>query len=138
MRVIFLVLILLATMESCSRKFDKTDWLYNSDLSKTRNPRAKMTKDLMQNHLRPGMKRGSIISLLGQPYIERIEDGLPKGLKVPDSLLNKRIEKSYDWYSKHSQRFIIMRYPIDLRSNIPYFLAIKLGQDSTVIDFEIH
>jgi hypothetical protein len=98
MRFIFLLFILLTTLDSCSsssksKKFDRTDWLYNSDLSKTRNPRAEMTKDLMENHLRPGMQRGLIISLLGHPYVERIENGLPKGIQIPDSLLNVKIEK---------------------------------------------
>jgi hypothetical protein len=99
-----------------------------------------MTKDLMDNYLRPGIQRDSIIILLGRPYWEKIEYRLPKGLEVPDSvsgLDSIGIEKFNDWHGKFSQPDTIMRYPIGWSTIDPNFLIIKMGQDSTVTDFWI-
>mgnify|MGYP007060710950 FL=1 len=148
MRFIILIFILVITLDSCSSnynsdKFDKDVWLSNNDISDQYNPRSRMTTDLMENYLRPGMQRDSILILLGRPYLEKIENRLPKGLEVPDSLSisesldTSRVEKFNIWYKTNSQPDTIMRYPIGWSTIDPNFLIIKLGQDNTAIDFWI-
>lgn len=148
MRFIILIFVLIITLDSCSSnynsdKFDKDVWLSNNDISDQYNPRSRMTTDLMENYLRPGMPRDSIIILLGRPYLEKIENRLPKGLEVPDSLSISesldtiRLEKFNTWYKTNSQPDTIMRYPIGWSTIDPNFLIIKLGQDSTATDFWI-
>ena len=143
MRLIILIFTLTTVLNSCSSNynsdtFKKEVWLSNNDIKDKNNPRSRMTKDLIKNYLRPGIQRDSIIILLGQPYMEKIEYRLPNGLEVPDSLSSIDpigIEKFNDWHNKFSQPDTIMRYPIGWSTIDPNFLIIKLGQDSTVIDF---
>lgn len=159
----------LVIFSSCSMlynsdKFDRNVWLSNSDVTDTWNPRSKMTRDLMENYLKPGMSRDSILSLLGKPYLERIENRLPKGLDVPDSLslgndsvglvalfdsvdLQKKMEskikavKELDefntWYRTNSQPDTLMLYPVGWSTIDPNFLVIKFKADSTVCEFWI-
>lgn len=145
MRFIILIFVFVITLDSCtsnynSDKFDKDVCLSNNDISDQYNPRSRMTTDLMENYLRPGIQRDSIIILLSRPYWEKIEYRLPKGLVVPDSVSgidSIGIEKFNDWQSKFSQPDTIMRYPIGWSTIDPNFLIIKMGQDSTVTDFWI-
>lgn len=148
MRLIILMFVLVVVLDSCSSnyssdKFDKDVWLLNNDISNRYNPRANMTKDLIENYLRPGMHRDSIIILLGRPYLEKIENRLPKGLEVPDSLSisesldTTQLEKFNTWYETNSQPDTLMRYPIGWSTIDPIFLIIKLRSDSTTFEFWI-
>ena len=145
MRFIVFIFALTLTLDSCSSNyspdtFDKDVWLSNNDIANEYNPRSGMTTDLMENYLRPGMHRDSIVTLLGRPYLEKIEYRPPKGFVVPDSLSSidsVGIEKFNDWHSKFSRPDTIMRYPIGWSTIDPNFLIIELGQDSTVTDFWI-
>ena len=108
-----------------------------------------MTRDLLENHLKPGIHRDSIILLLGRPYLEKIENRLPKGLQLPDSLslvdsVNFRKEnrdkalKNYnDWYTAHGQLDTLMFYPVGWSTIDPNFLVIKFRPDSTAYEFWI-
>jgi len=143
MRLIILVVGFALTLGGCSNDynsntFDKEVWLSNSDISDQDNPRSRMTMDLIKNYLRPGMQRDSIILLLGQPYMEKVDYRLPKGLNVPDSVSNIDsigMEKFNEWHGKFSQPDTIMRYPVGWSTIDPNFLIIKLGRDNTVADF---
>ncbi|WKZ58817.1 MAG: hypothetical protein QY309_13170 [Cyclobacteriaceae bacterium] len=106
-----------------------------------------MTKDLIENYLKPGIHRDSIIILLGRPYLEKIENRLPKGLQVPDSLslvdsVNFRVEnrdralKNFnDWYAAHGQPDTLMFYPVGWSTIDPNFLVIKFRPDSVADKF---
>ncbi|MBX2963692.1 MAG: hypothetical protein KF687_14360 [Cyclobacteriaceae bacterium] len=152
MRLTILTFILIVTLDSCSsnynsEKFDKTVWLSNNDMADRYNPRAQMTNDLLENYLKPGIHRDSIILLLGRPYLEKIENRLPKGLQVPDSLslidsVNFRKEnrdkalKNYnDWYAAHGRPDTLMFYPVGWSTIDPKFLVIKFKSDSTAYEF---
>ena len=88
------------------------------------NPRARMTDDLLNNYLKPGITRDSILTLLGEPYSETISSRLPKGLSTPDSIaLNKyvgeprelqdKILTEYNaWHKKNGQLNTLMLYPV--------------------------
>ena len=147
MRLLILVLFFTLTLDSCSSNyssdtFDKDVWVSNNDISDQYNPRSRMTSDLMENYLRPGMQRDSILILLGRPYLEKIENRLPKGLEVPDSISTRdfdsvRTERFNTWFQTNSQPDTIMRYPIGWSTIDPNFLIIKLKSDSTVAEFWI-
>ena len=47
--------------------------LGNSDVNDTQNPRAYMTDDLLENYLKVGLPKHSIIALLGKPYSDSIQ-----------------------------------------------------------------
>jgi hypothetical protein len=104
---------------------------------------------------------------LGKPYLERIENRLPKGLEVPDSLsltidsaglaslfdsvdvqkqkdknnldirADKELEEYNNWYMANSQPDTLMLYPIGWSTIDPNFLVIKFKADSTVCEFWI-
>jgi len=132
-----------------SDKFDKSVWLSNNNVSDQYNPRAKMTKDLLENYLRPGISRDSIIALLGQPYKEEIEMRLPKGIEVPDSLSlsspenfkpenrDKAQENFNEWLRKNWQPDTLMFYPVGWSTMDPNSLVIKFRPDSIAYEFWI-
>ena len=143
---------MVTTLYSCSNnyksdKFDKDTWLSNNDISDRYNPRANMTMDLMENYLKPGMHRDSILSLLGRPYLEKIEKRLPKGLEVPDSLSfansenlkkenrDRALKNFNDWYSSNGQPDTLMFYPVGWSTIDPNFLVIKFRSDSIAYGF---
>ena len=152
MKLLTLVFALVTSLYCCSSNyksngFEKNTWLSNNDVSDRFNPRANMTNDLIENYLKPGMHRDSIILLLGRPYLETIENRLPKGVEVPDSLsftdsenLRKenrdRTFKNFnDWYKTHSQPDTLMFYPVGWSTIDPNFLVIKLRPDSVAYEF---
>jgi len=143
---------IVTTLCSCSSnyksdKFDKDTWLSNNAISDRYNPRANMTLDLMENYLKPGMHRDSIIILLGRPYLEKVEKRLPKGLEVPDSLSltdsanfkeetrDIALKNFNDWFSTHGQPDTLMFYPVGWSTIDPKFLVIKFRPDSIAYEF---
>ncbi|MDO1451285.1 hypothetical protein Q0590_33735 [Rhodocytophaga aerolata] len=154
MRILMLMFVLLAMLEGCSTnynndKFNKSVWLSNSDMTNTNNPRAGMTKDLFENYLKPGVHRDSILILLGQPYSEKIENRIPKGIEFPDSLsltdsVNFRKENQEralkninDWMKTYGQPDTLMFYPVGWSMIDPNFMVIKFRHDSTAYEFWI-
>ncbi len=152
MKLLTLVFALVTSLYSCSsnyksNRFEKNSWVSNNDVSDRYNPRASMTKDLMENYLKPGMHRDSIILLLGRPYLETIENRLPKGLVVPDSLSftdsenlkeenrDRTVKNFNDWYKTHGQPDTLMFYPVGWSTIDPNFLVIKLRPDSIAYEF---
>jgi len=129
--------------------FDQEIWLDNPDVSDTSNPRARMVDDLMHNHLKPGMSRASILSLLGKPYKDGIENRLPKGVTIPDSLSSTLIhsssctpekqKKALDdfnaFYHSHSQPDTLMLYPVGWSTIDPNFLAVKFDGNGQVSEY---
>lgn len=113
-----------------SDKFERDVWLSNNDVNDIGNPRAQMIKDLLDNYLRPGIHRDSILTLLGKPYLERIENRLPTGLDVPDSLSNFN-----EWYAANGQPDTLMLYPVGWSTIDPNFLVIKFRPDSVAYEF---
>lgn len=132
-----------------SDKFDRDVWLSNSDMNDTRNPRSQMTRDLLDNYLKPGIHRDSILTLLGEPYLEQIENRLPKGLDVPDSLSlvdsgnfkkenqEKALDNFNQWYKDNGQPDTLMLYPVGWSTIDPNFLVIKFRPDSIAYEFWI-
>jgi hypothetical protein len=106
-----------------------------------------MTNDLIENYLKPGMHRDSIILLLGRPYLETIENRLSKGVEVPDSISftdsenlkkenrDRTVKNFNDWYKTHSQPDTLMFYPVGWSTIDPNFLVIKLRPDSIAYEF---
>jgi hypothetical protein len=137
------------SMFNNSDKFDRNVWLSNGDVDDMRNPRSQMTTDLLNNYLKPGIHRDSILILLGTPYLEQIENRLPKGLDVPDSLslvdsVNFRSENQAkalrnfnEWYKDNGQPDALMLYPVGWSTIDPIFLVIKFRPDSTAYEFWI-
>jgi outer membrane protein assembly factor BamE (lipoprotein component of BamABCDE complex) len=81
MRVLFIAAIVTGcSMFYKSDKFDRDVWLSHNDMTDTSSPRAKMTKDLLQNHLKEGMTRDSILAMLGKPYFDGLRTGCKKEL----------------------------------------------------------
>lgn len=132
-----------------SDKFERDVWLSNSDMTDTGNPRAQMTKDLLENYLRPGIHRDSILTLLGEPYLEQVENRLPKGLDVPDSLSlvdsenfekgdkDKTLDNFNQWFKENSHPDTLMLYPVGWSMIDLNFLVIKFGPDSIANEFWI-
>ena len=141
-----------------SDKFDRDVWLSNSDMNDTKNPRSQMTRDLLDNYLKPGLHRDSILTLLGEPYLDQIENRLPKGLEIPDSLSlrdsvnyeslvdsqslkkenqDKELKKFNEWYLRNSQQDTLMLYPVGWSTIDPNFLVIKFRPDNTAYEFWI-
>jgi hypothetical protein len=145
---------ILLTLFSCSGnfnsdKFEKSVWLSNNDVSDRNNPRAKMTKDLLENYLKPGIHRDSILAMLGQPDREKIEMRLPKGLEVPDSLSlispenfkpenREKAQENYnEWMRKNWQPDTLMFFPVGWSTMDPNSLVIKFRPDSVAYEFWI-
>ncbi len=167
MRLRICILFITAIATGCSMfynsdKFDRDVWLSNNDMTDTRNPRSKMTTDLLENYLKPGLTRDSILLLLGKPYFDGIENRLPKGLKIPDSLslgidsvgvaslfdsvdlqmknnskikVEKELKEFNSWYMANSQPDTLMLYPVGWSTIDPNFLAIKFKVDGTAYEF---
>ena len=142
---------LLLAMISCTRnkQFDKERWQRNNDVNDTRNPRAYMTNDLLKNHLRVGITKDSIIALLGKPYKDGVENRLPKGIELPDSLsfskdTNLKKEQKDDVTARinkfvrlNSKLDTLMLYPVGWSTIDPNFLVVKLDKTGKVCDFWI-
>jgi hypothetical protein len=156
----FIIAIILSSCSSSydPDRFERDVWLSNNKMTDTRNPRAKMARDLLENYLKPGIHRDSILTLLGLPYLERIENRLPKGLEVPDSLSligsvnleslidsvnfknenrDTSLQKYNEWYRKNSQPDTLMLYPVGWSTIDPNFLVIKFTGDSNAYEFWI-
>jgi hypothetical protein len=118
-------------------------------MTDTGNPRAQMIKDLLENYLRPGIHRDSILTLLGEPYLEQIENRLPKGFDVPDSLSlvdsenfkkenqDRVLDNFNQWYKDNGQLDTLMLYPVGWSTIDPNFLVIKFRPDSIAYEFWI-
>jgi hypothetical protein len=142
-----LLLSTISLVSSCQTNFDKEVWLKNNDFLDTKNPRANMVNDLMHNFLKTGMKKEEVLKLLGEPYSDTIGAFLPKGVKLPDSLLvqntsNMSKEKikeyrelSNKWYKKNYQSAPMLTYPIGWSMIDPIFLEIQLNDKNEVVDF---
>ena len=121
-----------------SSSFEQKVWLDNPEMTDTDNPRAHMVDDLMKNQLKLGMTRAAVLDLLGKPYKDVIEQRLPKGTVVPDSLSltqpdkfkpenQKRALAAYnEFYRLHSQPDTLLLYPVGWSTMDPNFLAVKL------------
>lgn len=144
-----ILMFILLVMISCTgdKEFNKERWLNNNDVNNTRNPRAHMTKDLLENHLKVGLTRNSVVALLGQPYKDRIENRLPKGIEIPDSLSltgnvkfknnNDAIKKYNEFVRLNSKPDTLMLYPVGWSTIDPNFLVVKFDKNGIVRDFWI-
>ena len=117
---IFFILIFIS-LSSCNgqNKFDQEIWLKNNDISIRENPRFKMVNDILENHLRKGMSKSSIIELLGKPNTDALDYYLPNNKKLPDSLeidydydkdVDKKIELISEWYKKNQKSAPMLKY----------------------------
>src|SRR5688500_8955536 len=145
----FWTMVIAVTLGGCSYKSDKFNrevWLANDDMTDQWNPRARMIKDLLESYLIPGLHRDSILTLLGPPYLEQVENRLPKGLEVPDSLSlvesknlkeedrTKALDSFNEWYRANGQPDTLILYPVGWSTIDPNFLVIKLRLDSTAYE----
>lgn len=145
-----LCFLLLATT-SCTRNkvFDKEVWLSNSNVNDTHNLRAYMIKDLMENHLKVGLTRNAVLDLLGKPYKAVIENRLPKGVEVPDSLSLKNdrnltsevqekvIVRINEFQRLNAKPDTLMLYPVGWSTIDLNFLAVQFDNKGRVRDFWI-
>jgi hypothetical protein len=137
------------TIES---KFEREKWLSNNDWENLENPRFKMTQDLLDNYLRPGLTRDSILTFLGQPHDEKIIYVAIEGATPPDSLNpdnfnqfddTEKINQYANWVKSHRQPDTIILFHVGWRNDIklkmqrPNFLVIKMNSDSIADDFWI-
>ena len=154
MRLRIWTFVVVAVLNSCSMfynsdRFDRDVWLSNSDMTDTDNPRARMAKDLLDSYLKPGIHRDSILTLFGKPYLEQIENRLPKGLDVPDSFSlvdsenlkrenrDNALDNFNQWYKDYGQPETLMLYPVGWSTIDPNFLVIKFRPDSIAYEFWI-
>ena len=146
-RILLILILLTSTISSCQTKFDKKVWIEDSDLTNHQSIRSKMTKDLMLNHLRKGMKKEEIIDLLGKPYSDKIENYIPRELSPPDSLKltvifdkpTEQREKYFSllekWKKDNYQTDSIITFYAGWSLIDPVFLKIKLDKEGKLIDF---
>ena len=100
--------------------------------------------------------------MLGKPYFDGIENRLPKGLEIPDSLslgidsvglaslfdsvdfqkkkdskiqADKELKEYNTWYMANSKPDTLMLYPVGWSTIDPNFLAIKFRSDGTAYEF---
>jgi hypothetical protein len=147
----YLVLLAISALVSCnqSTSFDKEAWINNPEMTDTHNPRARMVQDVIDNRLKSGMTRKSILDLLGQPYKEGIERRLPKNTILPDSIsatnpenlrpenAKKSVAGLNNFYRLYAKPVRIMRYPVGWSTMDPNFLIIKLDTNCLVGDYWI-
>ncbi|HQT22509.1 MAG: hypothetical protein B7X86_16220 [Sphingobacteriales bacterium 17-39-43] len=147
----YILIFFLFVMASCKvdKKFNKERWLANNHVNDTHNPRAYMTEDLLENHLKIGITRDSVFALLGKPYKDGIENRLPKGLKMPDSLSFSNKEnlkpensdratyKINEFMRLNSQPDTLVLYPVGWSTIDPNFLVIKFDNKGVSSDFWI-
>ncbi|MEJ6979682.1 hypothetical protein WG906_04425 [Pedobacter sp. P351] len=145
------VLCSIVLISSCShpKQFERESWLKNNDVNDTGNPRAYMTEDLLKNYLKTGLSKDSIIALLGKPYSDKIEQRLPKGMSIPDSISytnseniradsNGRIMNQINEFMRlNSQPDTLMLYPVGWSTIDPNFLVVKLDDQGQAIEFWI-
>lgn len=147
--LIVLLLFLISCNYGLDKRFDKTSWLLNSDVNVIRNPRADMVADLLANHLKVGLKRNSVLALLGKPYQDGVENRLPKGLEIPDSLSftndrnltseerEKVIVRMNEFQRLNAKPDTLMLYPVGWSTIDPNFLAVQFDNKGRVRDFWI-
>lgn len=142
--------VILLLLVSCTRytptEFDRAIWLEKNDVNDTRNPRARMTKDLLQNQLKPGITKDSILKLLGPAYEDKIVSRLAEGVEVPDSLhiwkygsepkrvQDKKLKEYNDWMHDHGQPDILF-YPVGWSTIDPNFLVVKFNDRGIAYKF---
>lgn len=111
-----------------------------------------MTHDLLDNYLKPGLTRDSLLSFLGQPHDEQVVQILIEGSTPPDSLnpenFNeiedpKKANQYVNWFLANRQADTLItfhvgwRYDFDREMLKPNFLVVKMNADSVASDFWI-
>lgn len=146
-RFIVILLLLAGCTPYTPIEFDREVWLENNDVNDTRNPRARMTKDLLQNHLKPGLTKDSILKLLGPAYEDKIESRLAEGVKVPDSLhtwkyvsepkkvQDAKLKQFNDWMRDHGQPDTLLFYPVGWSTIDPNLLVVKFNDQGIAYKF---
>lgn len=141
--VLFIIVLL-----SCSpdKSFNRDKWLKHNTLE-TYNPRAYMIDDLLENYLKPGLEKDSILALLGKPYTDGIGPRLPKDIVIPDSLdintlvnlkgkiRDKKFEELDEFHRLNSKLDTLMLYPVGQSVMDPNFLVIKLDGNGKASEF---
>lgn len=144
-----ILIFLLLVMISCNadKKFDKQKWLANPDVNDRYNPRAYMTEDLMKNYLKVGLAKNAVLALLGKPDKDGIENRLPKGHKIPDSLSftneenlkperrNKVITQMNEFVRLNAIPNSLMSYPVGWSTADANFLVLQFDEKGIVSDF---
>jgi hypothetical protein len=144
-----LVLLTLSALVSCnhSTSFDREAWMDNPEMTNTHNPRARMVQDVIDNRLKAGMTRTSVVALLGQPYKEEVERRLPKNTILPDSIsltnpenlrpenADRAVAEINNFYRLYAKPVRIMRYPVGWSTIDPNFLIVKLNKSGLVEDY---
>ena len=151
----YIFLLILINLISCVTKskdnsiFNQKIWLDNTQLGDglNQNPRALMTNDLMNNHLKNGMSRTEIINLLGQPFKDEIQERLPNNIQQPDSInlrsimgvsdeKRQKILTDYNnWYHQNLRPDTLLIYPVGWTKTDSIFLVVKLNDKNSVNEF---
>ncbi len=141
------MLICLFASCSTSPKFDREVWIENPDVNDQYNPRAKMVQDVIDNHLKIGMSRRSVLVLLGKPLQEGIEQRLPDSTIVPDSVSfdnpenlkpenkDRVLLEINKFYKSHSKPVMLIRYAVGWSLIDPNYLVIRLNNKGMVEAF---
>tara|TARA_R110001592_G_C12733691_1_gene710143 strand:- start:71 stop:604 length:534 start_codon:yes stop_codon:yes gene_type:complete len=155
----YVFLIILINLISCVSKskekdnsiFNQKIWLDNMELGDglKQNPRAPMTNDLMNNHIKNGMSRTEIIDLLGQPFKDEIQERLPNDIHQPDSInlrsiigesdeKRQKILTDYNnWYHQNLRPDTLLIYTVGWTMTDSIFLVVKLNDKNSVNEFWI-
>ncbi|GAB2790590.1 hypothetical protein GCM10027275_39410 [Rhabdobacter roseus] len=106
-----------------------------------------MIDDLLENYLKPGLEKDSILALLGKPYTDGIGPRLPKDIVIPDSLdintlvnlkgkiRDKKFEELDEFHRLNSKLDTLMLYPVGQSVMDPNFLVIKLDGNGKASEF---
>lgn len=139
---------LLVSCTFLSTEFDRKVWLENNNADDKSNPRDRMTDDLKDNYLRPGMTKDSVLALLGTPYMDKIVM-VPDGMETPDSLQIwnftiepkeaqlRRLKEYNDWHRNSLQPDTLLTYSVGWSGMDPKFLKIKFNNHGVVKEFRV-
>jgi hypothetical protein len=103
-----------------------------------------MIDDVMQHQLKVGMSHAEVLALLGKPYSDGIQQRLPKGTVLPDSISitssanlkpenqDKALARYNAYHRSHARPDTLMLYPVGWSIIDPNFLAVEFNGKGTV------
>lgn len=141
-RVLLVILFFLGVVSylHAQAKFDSATWKAGGEIMNLNGPRIQMVDDLIENNLPFGMKKDSILALLGSPFRDVVGKRLPTGVSLPDSLRfnneepvsrEKRIAQlkmRKEWFDRHNRIDTVMYYFLGITNNHHKYLSIRLDQ----------
>ncbi|MEP2937562.1 MAG: hypothetical protein ABJM06_09515 [Gilvibacter sp.] len=127
-------------------RFDSATWKSSGDFMDVNGPRMQMVDDLIKNNLPFGMKKDSIVALLGVPFRDVVGKRLPTNVKLPDSLRfdndepvsrEKRIEQlklRKEWFDRNNRIDTVMYYFLGMTNKHLQYLNIRLNKKAELCE----